>query len=128
MTNRCVEYVGFPGLAFGGIGASGLNFFLAGFPETIAGSLQMALEMLASDDFAPAFANSTDPMDYAWGKLHRIVFNHSLGADPFNVPNGGGFMDLAPGLPGLRQIRAETTGLGRRVPPEIRFVQVSVAM
>ena len=40
-------------------------------------------------------------MDYAWGKLHRIVFNHTLGADPFNVPNGGGFMDLGPGLPGL---------------------------
>jgi penicillin amidase len=85
----------------GGIGASGLNFFLAGFPETIAGSLQMALELLASDEFAPAFANSTDVMDYRWGKLHRIVFRHPLDSDPFNVPNGGGFTDLAPDLPGL---------------------------
>lgn len=85
----------------GGIGASGLNFFLAGFPETIAGSLQMALDLLASDEFAPAFANSTDVMDYRWGKLHRIVFRHPLNSDPFNVPNGGGFADLGPGLPGL---------------------------
>ena len=85
----------------GGVGASGVNFFSQGLAETVAGSLQMALEALASDEFAPAFANSTDVMDYAWGKLHRIVFNHTLGADPFNVPNGGGFMDLGPGLPGL---------------------------
>jgi penicillin amidase len=40
-------------------------------------------------------------MDYAWGKLHRIVFNHPLGVDPFNIPNGGGFSDFGPGLPGL---------------------------
>jgi len=85
----------------GGVGASGINFFSMGLGETVAGSLQMALERLASDEFAPAFANSTDVLDYAWGKLHRIVFNHTLGSDPFNVPNGGGFMDLAPELPGL---------------------------
>jgi penicillin amidase len=85
----------------GGVGASGINFFSMGLGETVAGSLQMALERLASDEFAPAFANSTDVMDYAWGKLHRIVFDHTLNADPFNVPNGGGFMDLAPDLPGL---------------------------
>ena len=40
-------------------------------------------------------------MDYRWGKLHRIKFDHPLDMDPFNVPNGGGFMDLAPDLPGL---------------------------
>ncbi len=85
----------------GGVGASGINFFSQGLAETVAGSLQMALERLASDEFAPAFANSTDVMDYAWGKLHRIVFNHALNMDPFNVPNGGGFTDLAPDLPGL---------------------------
>jgi penicillin amidase len=85
----------------GGVGASGVNFFTAGLGETVAGSLQMALENLASDEFAPAFANSTDVLDYRWGKLHRIVFDHTLNADPFNVPNGGGFMDLGPGLPGL---------------------------
>jgi len=85
----------------GGVGASGINFFSMGLGETVAGSLQMALERLASDEFAPAFANSTNVMDYAWGKLHRIVFNHTLNSDPFNVPNGGNFMDLAPDLPGL---------------------------
>jgi penicillin amidase len=85
----------------GGVGASGINFFSAGLANTVAGSLQQALDLLASDEFAPAFANSTDVMDYAWGKLHRIVFDHPLGVDPFNIPNGFGFMDLAPDLPGL---------------------------
>ncbi|MBT8050676.1 MAG: penicillin acylase family protein [Gammaproteobacteria bacterium] len=85
----------------GGVGASGVNFFTNGLAPTVAGSLQMALEKLASDEFAPAFANSTNVMDYSWGKLHRIVFDSTLGADPFNVPNGGGFSDLAPGLPGI---------------------------
>lgn len=85
----------------GGVGASGINFFSQGLAETVAGSLQMALDRLASDEFAPAFANSTDVMDYAWGKLHRIKFNHTLNSDPFDIPNGGGFMDLAPDLPGL---------------------------
>jgi penicillin amidase len=85
----------------GGVGASGINFFTNGLGPTVAGSLQQALDLLASDAFAPAYANSTDVMDYAWGKLHRIVFNHPLGVDPFNIPNGGGFSDLGPGLPGL---------------------------
>jgi penicillin amidase len=85
----------------GGTGASGLNFFSQGLAPTVQGSLQQALDLLASDEFAPAFANSTDVMDYRWGKLHRIVFAHPLGVDPFNIPNGGGFMDLAAGLPGL---------------------------
>jgi penicillin amidase len=84
-----------------GVGASGINFFSQGLAETVAGSLQMALERLASDEFAPAFANSTNVLDYRWGKLHRIVFNHTFNMDPFDVPNGGGFMDLAPDLPGL---------------------------
>ncbi len=84
-----------------GKGASGINFFSQGLAQTVAGSLQMALDKLASDEFAPAFAKSANVMDYAWGKLHRIVFNHTLNADPFNIPNGGGFTDLAPGLPGL---------------------------
>jgi len=83
------------------VGASGINFFSQGLAQTVAGSLQMALDRLASDEFAPAFANSTDVMDYAWGKLHRIVFRHTLNMDPFNIPNGGGFSDLAPDLPGL---------------------------
>ncbi len=85
----------------GGVGASGINFFSQGLAQTVAGSLQMALERLASDEFAPAFANSTDVIDYAWGKLHRIKFNHTLNSDPFDVPNGGGYLDLALDLPGL---------------------------
>ncbi len=85
----------------GGVGASGLNFFSLGLAPTVQGSLQQALDLLASDEFAPAFANSTNVMDYRWGNLHRIVFRHVLNVDPLNIPNGGGFMDLAPDLPGL---------------------------
>ena len=67
----------------------------------MAGSLDQALVMLSSEEFAPAFAQSEDIMDYRWGKLHRIVFRHPLNGDPLNIPNGGGFTDLAPDLPGL---------------------------
>ncbi|NIM68882.1 MAG: penicillin acylase family protein [Xanthomonadales bacterium] len=83
----------------GGIGASGLPFFAAGLAPTVQGSLQQALDLLASDEFAPAFGNSLNVLDYRWGKLHRIVFDHPLGVDPFNIPNGGGFSDLEPALP-----------------------------
>jgi len=39
-------------------------------------------------------------MDYRWGKLHRIVFDHPLGG-PLSVPNGQfGFSTIA-GLPGV---------------------------
>ncbi len=85
----------------GGVGASGLNFFSQGLAPTVQASLQQALDLLASDEFTPAFANSSNVMDYRWGKLHRIVFDHTLNMDPFNIPNGGGYMDLAEGLPGL---------------------------
>ncbi|HSH26161.1 MAG TPA: penicillin acylase family protein, partial [Wenzhouxiangella sp.] len=93
----------------GGVGASGIPFFnVEGAPDrasardtVLLASLGQTLELLASDEFAPAFANSTDQNDYRWGKLHRIVFSHPLGSDPFNVPNGGGFSDLGPNLPGI---------------------------
>ncbi|MGA0265847.1 MAG: penicillin acylase family protein [Lysobacterales bacterium] len=85
----------------GGVGASGIPFFSQGFEATVQGSLAQALELLASDEFAPAFGNSLNVMDYRWGKLHRIVFDHPFNSDPFNIPNGGGFMDLGEGLPGL---------------------------
>lgn len=85
----------------GGVGASGINFFSQGLGVTVVGSLQQALDLLASDDFAAAFENSIDVMDYRWGKLHRIVFDHPLNMDPLNVPNGGGFSDLSAELPGL---------------------------
>lgn len=92
-----------------GVGASGLPFFNApGAPDpatardtVLLASLKGALDLLASDAFAPAFGNSTNQDDYRWGRLHRVVFRHPLGASPFNVPNGGGFADLGPGLPGV---------------------------
>ena len=63
-------------------------------------SLRDALDQLASNTLAPAFANSTDQEDYRWGKLHRIVFDHAFD-DSFDIPPQGGFQDLAPGLRGL---------------------------
>jgi penicillin amidase len=91
-----------------GVGASGLSFFeVDGAPTPEAArdivllrSLAEALDALAGDDFAAAFGRSTDQLDYRWGRLHRIVFAHPLGA-PFDVPSAGGFADLAPGLPGV---------------------------
>lgn len=93
----------------GGVGASGVPFFnveeapdMATARDTVLlASLAGTLELLASDEFAPAFGNSTDQNDYRWGRLHRIVFAHPLGADPFNVPNGGGLSDLDQDLPGV---------------------------
>lgn len=85
-----------------GVGASGLNFFAVEdatlAPEQardliLLTSLREALVALAGDEFAPAFANSTDPLDYRWGKLHRIVFDHPLGG-PFNLPNPDGAYGL----------------------------------
>lgn len=92
-----------------GIGASGIPFFnVDGAPDmatardtVLLASLAGALDLLASDEFAPAFGNSTDLEDYRWGRLHRVVFDHPLGSDPFNIPNGGGFSDLSPELPGI---------------------------
>jgi penicillin amidase len=94
----------------GGKGASGLTFFSAtGAPNAAAArdyvllkSLGDALDMLASDGFAPAFAGSTHQADYRWGKLHRIVFDQPLGS-PFSIPgpNGYPFANLASDLPGI---------------------------
>ncbi len=91
-----------------GVGASGVNFFeLEGTasPEEardrlLVESLRDALDLLAGEEFAPAFSNSTNQADYRWGKLHRIVFDHPLG-EPFDVPPGGGFSHLDPQLPGI---------------------------
>jgi len=93
-----------------GRGASGLEFFapsLTGVPATVRRdlvvlqSLTDALDRLASDDFAPAFNNSTDQNDYRWGLLHRIVLDHPLNG-PFDVPPAGGA--FPPPLPGLAGI------------------------
>ena len=63
-------------------------------------ALRDALDQLASDALAPAFANSTLQDDYRWGKLHRIVFDHPF-EPSFDIPPQAGFEDLAPDLPGL---------------------------
>lgn len=91
-----------------GFGASGVDFFAVpgaasrqeARDRTILESLRAALDLLASDDFAPAFGSSTDQDDYRWGRLHRITFDHLLGG-PFDVPSAAGFADLAPDLPGI---------------------------
>ena len=96
-----------------GAGASGVQFFnVPGFPNTadtaavrrdilILKSLADGLALLASNEFAPAFANSTTQNDYRWGKLHRIVFRHPLGG-PFNTPPAGGaFPPPLAGLDGI---------------------------
>lgn len=80
----------------GGVGASGLQIFRAAGAAspaeardlTLLGSLQAALEKLASEDFEEAFDGSTDQDDYRWGLLHRIVFDHPLGG-PFSIPPRG---------------------------------------
>src|SRR5581483_1162266 len=76
-----------------GRGASGFDFFsLPGVASAddrrdilIFKSLDEALTLLASDAFKAAFGNSKRLGDYAWGKLHRIVFAHPLGG-PFSIP------------------------------------------
>ena len=96
-----------------GIGVSRLNFFnppFAGDPGTrrdaiVLASLSDALDLLASDAFAPAFANSTNQDDYRWGRLHRIVLKHPLGDvdGRFNIPPAFGLfqspLDDLEGIP-----------------------------
>lgn len=92
----------------GGIGASGLDFFAV--PEApsredardfvLLASLAGALDLLASDSFAPVFGGSTDLLAYRWGRLHRIVFDHPLG-DVFSLPNGLYGLRTVEGLAGV---------------------------
>jgi penicillin amidase len=91
-----------------GVGASGLPFFnVPQAPDSAAArdfillfSVREALDLLASDEFAPAFANSADIMDYRWGKLHRIKFDHLLN-DVFSLPNGLYGLTTVEGLDGV---------------------------
>ncbi len=91
-----------------GVGASGINFFTnpqapdpaAARDFVLLASLRQGLDLLASDEFAPAFGNSSDVMDYRWGRLHRIVFDHPLN-DIFSLPNGLYGLVTTPGLPGV---------------------------
>jgi penicillin amidase len=58
--------------------------------------------VLASDDFAAAFGNSTDQEDYRCGKLHRIVLDHPFlpyASLPPQPP--GAYPQPVPGLPGF---------------------------
>jgi penicillin amidase len=116
-----------------GHGASGIDFFAGtGLPSPDAArdfdllqSLKSALDLLAGDDFAPAFNHSTSLGDYRWGKLHRIVFTHTLGG-PFNLPPDGGFGDLAPDLPGLA--RAGGFGTVDAAAHDVRAASVNAFM
>jgi penicillin amidase len=64
-------------------------------------SLRAALDLLAGDEFAPAFGNSTDQSDYRWGKLHRIVLDHPfIGPASLPAQPPGAFPQPVPGLPG----------------------------
>ncbi len=115
--------------AFGplsGKGASGLDFFRKVPPSLVEmeapvrrdcvllTSVSDALDLLASEAFAPAFAQSTNLNDYRWGKLHRITFKHTLGS-VLSIPGTTGypFTDLAEGLPGIaRQGGYEVVDVG----------------
>jgi penicillin amidase len=93
---------------FTGVGQSGVDFFPE--PATLSpdarrdvallAALRSALDALASDSYADAFAHSTNQEDYRWGRLHRKTFDHELGGS-FSIPPYAGFEDLSPTLPGL---------------------------
>jgi penicillin amidase len=92
-----------------GIGASGLDFFaVPGVADPadrrdilLLRSLQEGLDRLSSPAFAPAFGGSTNQVDYRWGRLHRIVFDHPLGGIWSVPPAGGAFPQPLTGLPGV---------------------------
>jgi penicillin G amidase len=94
----------------GGNGFSGVNFFsvpgVVGADDRrdiiLLQSLQEALQLMAGESFASAFSLSADQNEYRWGRLHRIVFAHPLGA-PFSIPPAGGEFPapLPPGLDGI---------------------------
>jgi len=92
-----------------GIGASGLDFFPvpgavsreAARDIALLGALSDALDRLAGAPFERAFDGSTDQDDYRWGRLHRIVLDHPLGAPLSIPPAGGAFPSPLPGLDGI---------------------------
>ena len=68
-------------------------------------SVGKALDKLRATRYATAFKRSTNQDDYRWGMLHRVTFNHPLGAmfPEFNIPPAGGAFPapLGPTLPGI---------------------------
>jgi penicillin amidase len=93
---------------FTGVGESGVDFFAEPAALTaeqrrdviLLSAMRSALDLLASEEFAPAFGHSTSQDDYRWGKLHRITFDHPFVPD-FSIPPAAGFEDLSPELSGL---------------------------
>ncbi len=92
-----------------GVGVSGIDFFeVPGVGRAadrrdivLLRSVSLALDALASPDFADAFNGSSNQTDYRWGRLHRVVLAHPLGG-PFNIPPANGaFPQPLPGLPGI---------------------------
>ncbi|MDX1582595.1 MAG: penicillin acylase family protein [Thermoanaerobaculia bacterium] len=92
-----------------GVGASGVPFFsVPGIDDPDAardvillGSVGEALQLITSEEFAPAFGQSLDMTTWNWGKLHRVVFDHPLGGILSIPPAGGGFPPPLEGLPGI---------------------------
>jgi penicillin amidase len=121
-------------LELDGMSVSGLNFFdVPGVADAatrrdivVLEALVDTLDLLASAEFAPAFARSDNQDDYRWGKLHRIVLRHPLGGiNPnLNIPPAGGF--FPPSVEGLAGIATdggfETVD---EAPPAVNNVRVS---
>ncbi len=74
-----------------GVGVSGVNFFNVPGISIAADRRDILILKSLADAYARLadFFNSPSLADYRWGKLHRIVFNHLLGA-PFSIPPAGG--------------------------------------
>ncbi|WP_405229958.1 penicillin acylase family protein [Lentisalinibacter sediminis] len=86
-----------------GGGTSGVVEFFADDADRdykLLAALRGALDLLASDEFAPAFGNSKDLDAYRWGKLHRIVLDHPFLGFASLPPQGSGFDQPVAGLPG----------------------------
>jgi len=102
--------------ANGGYGSSLINFFIVpgvNDPEDardiiLLESLRAGLDLLASNEMAPAFGNSTDQSDYRWGKLHRIVLNHPTRSPQLSIPPAGSPQNVSAELRGF----ARAGGLG----------------
>ncbi len=74
-----------------GVGVSGVNFFNVPGVSSAADRRDILILKSLADAYGGLadFFNSPSLADYRWGKLHRIVFNHLLGA-PFSIPPAGG--------------------------------------
>ena len=92
----------------GGTGASLLNFFVVpGITDAedardiiLLQSVQQALAIAASPEFAPAFGESTNQEDYRWGYLHRLRLDSIL-SPQLSIPPVGSPDNVSPDLPGF---------------------------